>query len=158
MAIPKLLAKEKGAYEGYPYVELPDPQPLRPLRVPLAQARVALVSSGGLSVPGQEPFDAASLEGDPRVGIIPGPGPLPVWRIDHGHYDPTAATQDYNTVFPIDPLRALVEAGGVGSLAPRHIAFHGFQADAAAVLGTIAPAIAAPLLADAVDAALLVPV
>jgi hypothetical protein len=54
--------------------------------------------------------------------------------------------------FPPDPLRELA------SLAPRRISFHGYQSDAEAVVRDLAPAMAAPLLADGADAALLVPV
>jgi hypothetical protein len=122
------------------------------LAQPSRLTRVAVVTSGGLSLPGQEPFDTSSAEGSPGIRIIPGPGPLAAWRIEHGHHDPAAARQDCNAVFPPDPLRELA------SLAPRRISFHGYQSDAEAVVRDLAPAMAAPLLADGADAALLVPV
>lgn len=151
-ALPNIAAHQKGAYAGYPYVDLEPVARLAPAPGAAAPRRLALVSSGGLSLPDQEPFDAASLEGSPGIRIIPGPGPLAAWRIEHGHYDPAPARADYNAVFPLDPLRELV------GLAPRHVSFHGYQSNAEAVVRELAPAIAAPLLEDGADAALLVPV
>jgi hypothetical protein len=144
VALPKIVAHENGAYDGYPYVEL---APMARLAPGARPTRVALVSSGGLSLPDQAPFDPASPEGSPGIRIIPGPGPLPAWRIEHGHYDPTAARTDYNVVLPLDPLRDLVGP----ALAPRHVSFHGYQTNADAVVRELA-------LEDHADAALLVPV
>lgn len=156
-AEPMIAGGVPGAYEGYPHVVLEEPAPFAPMRVPLARARVALVSSAGLSVPGQAPFDER-FPGDPGLRVIDGPGPLGSWRIDHGHYDPTAAREDYNTVFPLDAFRALAEAGEIGEVAPRHISFVGYQADARVAERVLAPAMAEVLTDDAVDLALLVPV
>lgn len=156
-ALPRMRVKDRGVWESYPFVE-PGAPPLQVPQAALAQMRVALVSSAGLTLPRQEPFDGESLEGDRGLRLVPGSGPLPAWRIDHGHYDPAAAREDYGTVFPLDALRELAEAGEMGAVAPRHVSFVGYQIDAAYVVNELAPAVAAVLADDGVQAALLVPV
>jgi D-proline reductase (dithiol) PrdB len=157
-ALPRLEAGEsRAAMASYPFPVFDD-APLTPLRGPLNQARVALVSSGGLSLPGQAPFDTRAPEGDPTYRVVPGLAPLADWRIDHGHYDPASAEADYNTVFPIDVLRDLAGEGFVGSAAARHVSLLGYQTDAARLRRSTARPLAAQFREDGVDAVLVVPV
>jgi D-proline reductase (dithiol) PrdB len=46
-------------------------------------------------------------------------------RTAHFAYDQTDARSDPNCVFPLDPLRALVDDGLIGSLSANSIAFMG---------------------------------
>lgn len=119
---------------------------------------MVLGGSGGLSIPGQEPFGPQCPQGDPSFRVIPGPGPLRAWRTDHGHYDPRSASEDYNTVFPLDALVYLAESGVVGSVVWRHISFVGYPPDPRPFVATSAPAIVDLLRDERVAAALLVPV
>lgn len=159
-ARPLLDAADWGAaFAQYPYPAFTDmAPPLAPLRRPLAEARVAIVGSGGLTCGRLEPFDAAHVEGDPSFRVIGTNGPLDAWRVDHGHYDTAAAQRDYNSIFPLDSLRALAEEGFIGRAGPSHVSFMGYLTDAHAFLTRMAPAIAAVLQEEAADAALLVPV
>jgi D-proline reductase (dithiol) PrdB len=130
------------------------------LRVPLARARVALVSSAGLVAAGDTPFDLAIRGGDCS------------WRTIAAAIDPTALTvhhrsdafdraplaDDLNVVFPLERLRALVAAGDIGAVAPRHLSFMGSITAPGRLIRESAPAAAALLVADQVDVALLVPV
>lgn len=148
-----------AAFAGYPYPVLTDvPPPISPLRKPLADARVAIVGSGGLTAGALEPFDAAHVEGDPSFRVLATNGPLESWRIDHGHYDTAAAQRDYNSIFPLDSLSALAREGAIGEAGPRHVSFMGYLTDVQRFLSGTAPSIAAVLQEQAVDAALLVPV
>ena len=47
-----------------------DPVPWTPLKKPLSQAKLALVSSAGFVLPGQQPFDESFKGGDPSFREI----------------------------------------------------------------------------------------
>ena len=51
--------------KAYPWRRI-DPVPWTPLRRPLAESKLALVSSAGFVLPGQEPFDGARRRVGPR--------------------------------------------------------------------------------------------
>jgi D-proline reductase (dithiol) PrdB len=56
---------------AYPWRRV-DPTPWSPLRSPLAEARVALVTSAALVLPGQAPFDETVRGGDPSYRVLDG--------------------------------------------------------------------------------------
>jgi D-proline reductase (dithiol) PrdB len=82
---------------------------------PLSQRRVAIVSSAGLVVRGEEPF--RGRDADYRV-IPPGTGPdrLLISHISV-NFDRTGFQEDWNVVFPLDRLRELAAEGAIGSVA-----------------------------------------
>ncbi len=55
--------------KAYPWRRL-DPVPWTPLRQPLSQCRLALVSSAGFVLPNQPPFDDSIKGGDPSFREI----------------------------------------------------------------------------------------
>jgi D-proline reductase (dithiol) PrdB len=130
------------------------------LRVPLARARVALVSSAGLVAPGDTPFDLAIRGGDCSWRTIAATIDPATLTIHHRSdaFDRAPLAADRNVVFPIDRLRALVAAGDIGELAPRHLSFMGSITAPGRLIRESAPAAAAVFVADQVDVALLVPV
>lgn len=153
-----LVAKKwTEAFRTYPWPTYGS-SPWTTLKKPLSHARVAVISSSGLTSDDDEPFDESILEGDRTWRLVPADRPLGQWTIRHGHYDPASAHQDYNTVFPTDVLNQLAREGIIGSVAPRAISFIGFQTDAAHVLNDWGPEFGAALAEDQVDAVLLVPV
>lgn len=150
-----LEARDWGrAFKGYPWVAGPLPT-ITPMKQPLNQARVALISSAGVSAAGQVPFDADDPLGDATFRVIR--GSLEAWRVDHGHYDTAAARQDYNTVFPLRVLEQLDNRGVVGSVSPENYTFMGYQPDPRPFYRATAPAILQGLQTNHVDAVLLVP-
>jgi len=137
--------------------------PFSPLRRPLREARVALLSTAGISRPPDAPFDmegerANPLWGDPSWRRIPAGTRASDVEINHLHIDTSYARQDLNVALPLDRLAELVAAGEVGHVAPSHYSVMGFQLDATAQLAQSAPAIAAAMQSEEVDAALLAPV
>jgi D-proline reductase (dithiol) PrdB len=137
-----------------------DPVPWTPLRRPLAECRLALVSSAGFVLPGQEPF------GETRRGRNPGfreiPAEVDVSTLIDTHassaFDHTALRRDPNLAFPIDRVRELVRAGRIASVAPRHLSFTGGLTAPQRFLEDSVPEMTRLLVDDRVDAALLVPV
>ena len=131
--------------------------PCTPLRVPLSEARVAFVTTAGVHLADQPPFDVDSDAGDPSWRAIPVETPLADVVLSHGGYDTRRASEDKNVVLPLDHLRALRDEGRIGALAPSVYSFMGYAADTERLLRHEAPAVAARLLEDRADLVLLAP-
>ncbi len=74
------------------------------------------------------------------------------------HYDPAAANRGYNTVLPLDVLRALSELGEMGPCAPRNMRIQGLSAGRGRVAQVPVRVIAKGLQDGGVNAAWLAPV
>ncbi len=124
---------------------------------PLANRRVALISTAGLSVRGDKPFGAGRHGVDYRV--IPGDTTANDLVMSHqaASFDRTGFQADWNVAFPLDRLRELVVDGVIGSLARFHYSFMG-AVWPVTQYETKARELAALLRADGVDAVLLSPV
>jgi D-proline reductase (dithiol) PrdB len=137
-------------------------QPVAGVRLgkPLAQCRVALVSSAGLVAPGQAPFDDDMAGGDYSFRVIP--GDVDVQRLSEHHrsssFDHAGIAADRNLALPLDRLRELATGGEIGQVAPRHLSFMGSISAPGRLLKRSAPEAARLLVDDQVDVALLVPV
>jgi D-proline reductase (dithiol) PrdB len=133
--------------------------PWSPARVQLRKASIAIVSSAGVHLKDEPPFDMGNPEGDASVRVIPAGTPFHNLTITHDYYDHRAADRDLNCVFPLERLHELAAARKIGRVAPRHIGTMGH------ILGTeerrlvteTAPAIARLLTDDCVDYVLAAP-
>ncbi len=120
----------------------------------LSQRRVAIVSSGGLVVRGQDPFRGR----DPDYRAIPAdtkPAELLMSHISI-NFDRTGFQEDWNNVFPLDRLRELAADGVIGSVAQTHYSFMG--ATDPVQMEPHARELAGRLKQDQVDAVILSPV
>jgi D-proline reductase (dithiol) PrdB len=145
--------------KAYPWRRL-DPVPWTPLRKPLAQARLALVSSAGLVLPGQTPFDDTARGGDFSFREIPSDAD-PRQLIDCHRskaFDHAGMERDRNLAFPLERVRELAARGCIGHVNRRHLSFMGSITAPGRLIKHTAPEAVRLLVADAVDAALLVPV
>jgi D-proline reductase (dithiol) PrdB len=144
---------------AYPWRRI-EPLPWSPLRLPLAQSRVALVTSAGFTATGQSPFDESIRGGDSSFRIIPDTCPVPTLRSSHRSesFDHSGVEQDPNMGLPLDRLHELVESARVGSAAPRHLSFMGSITAPGRLIRDHAPKAAHVLVEDSVDVALFVPV
>lgn len=137
-----------------------DPVPWAPLRKPLSECRLGLVSSAGLSVPGQEPFNTKAKGGDPTFREIP--ASLEPAELLENHrsqsWDHRGVEQDKNLAFPLDRARELVASGRIGSLAERHVSVMGSITAPGRFVRDCVPQIAQVFTEEQVDVALLVPV
>jgi D-proline reductase (dithiol) PrdB len=124
---------------------------------PLANARVAIVTTAGLSHAGDDEF--AGL-GDQSFRVLPAGDPD--LKLSHmsPNWDRAGLAADLNLVVPHDRLVELAAEGTIGSVAPRHFSFMGAQGDAtmATIRLDTGPAVAKALLEDGVDVVLLTPV
>lgn len=104
--------------------------PYTPNRKPLSELTVALVSTAGVHMKNQEPFETGPL-GDVSYRVIPGDVDLKDLTITHGapkeHYDPTDAIEhDMNCMFPLDRLREMAKTGEIGGVSDRHWTLMGY--------------------------------
>jgi D-proline reductase (dithiol) PrdB len=121
---------------------------------PMAQRRVAVVSSAGLVVRGEPPFRGR----DPDFRAIPGTTPPDRLLLSHIsiNFDRTGFQEDWNVVFPLDRLNELAAEGAIGSVAATHYSFMG-ATDPVPMEG-YAREVAGRLRQDKVDAVILSPV
>jgi D-proline reductase (dithiol) PrdB len=157
-AVAQLWAK-RSANQTSALVDLSSGIPFARLRKPLAQARVALLTTAGVHLVTQTPYDMENPDGDPTYREIPGDVDRTQMTITHKYYDHRDADNDLNVVFPLAHFRDLVQKQVIGSLAPRHFGFMGHIDHALInVLNErTAPEVAAKLRRDGVDFAFLTP-
>lgn len=137
-----------------------DPVPWSPLRKPLASANVALVSTAGMVLPDQEPFDNDRKGGDVSFREVASKAETSTLIDTHRSrsFDHSGIRSDPNLGFPIDRLRELADEGTIGRVNRRHLSFMGSITAPGRLIRDTAPVAAQLLVDDAVDAVLLVPV
>ncbi|HEX9423865.1 MAG TPA: glycine/sarcosine/betaine reductase selenoprotein B family protein [Pyrinomonadaceae bacterium] len=126
--------------------------PWAPLRKPLSESSVVLLSTGGVHLQSDRPFN---LNGDPTFRIIPKDAQQADLAISHQAYDKTDALRDVNLVFPIERLRELEAEHVIGRLAEDHYGF-GLMGSAKRLMPAIKE-VAQRISESGVDLALLVP-
>ena len=144
-------------YSDFAWHAYDDFSPYNPLAVPLARARVAVVTTAGVHLAAQPAFDTQADPGDASYRAIPSTTALTELRLSHLGYDTARAAQDMNVVLPLDHLRSLAAAGRIGALAPTIYSFMGYVADTAPLIETTAPEVARRLCDERVDLVLLAP-
>lgn len=125
---------------------------------PLAQSRVALVTTAGVYLKNQfqEPFAAANRQGDPSFRELPAPYlDLADLGIAHDHYDHRYAEEDLNVVFPLDRLRELARQGVIGQVAPFAYSFSGYLTRPLRMMTEYVPNVVERLRRAEVDLALM---
>jgi len=130
------------------------------LRSPIDESRVALVSSAGLVVPGDDPFDQKTRGGDYSHRVIPADVELQSLEEHHrsDSFDHSGIGTDSNLALPLDRLRELAAVGEIGEVAPRHVSLMGSITAPSRLVKRTIPLIVDLLVADRVDIALMVPV
>ena len=98
--------------------------PYTPRRRELRETVFALVSTAGVHLRDQEPYD---LAGDNSGREIPGDVRADQLMVTHEHYDHRHADQDINCVFPIDRLRELAAEGIIAGVGARNLGFMGYS-------------------------------
>jgi D-proline reductase (dithiol) PrdB len=145
--------------KAYPWRKI-DPVPWTPLKKPLNQCRLALVSSAGFSTPDQQPFDESIKGGDTSFRVIPDNVDLRTLHENHrsGSFDHTGIREDPNLAFPIARAHELATEQFIASVNHRHLSCMGSIIATGPLRTKTAPQAAALFKEDAVDIALLTPV
>lgn len=129
------------------------------LAAPLGESKIALISSAGLHLPSQPPFNLRQKGGDCSFREIPTEANIWDLKISHrsSDFDQSGANQDRNLVFPLDRMQDLAERREIGGLTRRHFSVMGSVTAPEALICETAPQIAQTLKADGAGAALLIP-
>ena len=143
----------------FPCLEYED-TPWTPMRKPLSDSRLALVTSAGLHVRGDQPFiHEPSGGGDPSYRVIPraaSPADILQSHVSIG-FDHSGIYRDINVTFPVDRLQELVDQRVIGSLSDNNYSFMGALRDLSQVVEKTGPQVAQRMLDDGVEVALLTP-
>jgi D-proline reductase (dithiol) PrdB len=136
--------------------------PFTPLEKPLSECTMALVSTAGVARNDDRPFDQEGERrdpwwGDPSVRAIPPGTTEKDVRLYHMHIDPRFGEADLDVVLPMRRLAELAAEGVVGRPAPTHYSLMGYILEPKELIEKTAPAMAARMRAEGVDAAALVP-
>lgn len=149
-----------------------DDTPFTPLVRPLSESRVALITSSGHFVEGDDPqpFGVPAmtqaeaearitefLRAEPTLSRIPVDVAPERLRARHGGYPIASVLADHQVALPLGHLRAAAQHGLIGELAPDAYSFVG-AASQLKLREKVAPAWAEMLHAAEVDVVLLVPV
>jgi D-proline reductase (dithiol) PrdB len=136
--------KELTGFDARPWVKPP----------PLAQCRIAIVTTAGVHRRGDRPFGPGATD----YRIIPGDTRAADLVMSHQsvNFDRTGFQEDHNVAFPLDRLNELAARGVIGGVAGLHYSFMG--ATQVRQLEAKAKELAQLLKDDRVDAVLLTPI
>lgn len=147
-------------------------RPFTPLKKPLSQCRVGLLTSSGHFTEGDdpEPFGikgmtqqqaieriADFLKTEPQLSRFSKDTPPERLLVRHGGYDIRGAQADRNVALPVDRLRELEKDGAIGELSSEIYSFVGAAAQTP-LLKKVAPQWAEEFRRRKLDALILVPV
>lgn len=144
-------------------LEVPREIPWTPLSIPLEDSTVALISSAGLALKSDHPFDQESEKanpwwGDPSFRSLPRNVTGEDVNLYHLHVSSQIAEQDLNTFMPLQRLLEFETRGEIGRSAAHHYSFMGYILQPHRLLNESAPAMIRSLKQDGVNLVILIPV
>lgn len=145
---------ERQGVLNFPFEEH-DESPSVPMRKPLAESRLALVTTAGVHLRTDKPF----FHGDPSYRVIPSRslnGDILQSHVSIG-FDRTPIYRDLNVSFPIDRLSELNDQEKIGSLGENYYSFMGAQRNPRQIVAETGPEVAERLKSEGVEAVLLTP-
>ncbi len=140
-------------------IELSSDIPWTPMRKPLSGCRVCLITTGGLHLKTDQPFNMDDPQGDPTFRTIPANATQHDLTITHNYYNHDDADRDCNILLPLDRVNELAAAGALGDVSPTHYSFMGhIDGPHVATLGSeILPALLNRIKAERPDFVFLTP-
>lgn len=146
--------EDKALQYQFKTVAIPSvgPIPWATLSKPLSQCKFALVTTGGVYVEGQKPFEPRD---DTTYRQIPKDLDKSQIRILHRGYDNGPALQDINCIFPLDIFKDMESEGVIKELAQINYSFMGMIYDTDTLSNVTAAEVARKLKEDGVDAVFL---
>ena len=139
----------------FPCMEFDD-TPWTPWTKKLSESKVAMVSTAGLHLRGDQPF----VGGDQTYRVIPSSAKANDIIMSHTSigWDHTGFYRDLNLAFPMDRLKELDQQSVIGSLAKDYYSFMGAQQEPVKILEETGPDVAGRMKTEGVDAVFMVPV
>jgi D-proline reductase (dithiol) PrdB len=145
-----------------PEEEFKGPIPWTPMSKPLSQTTIALVTSAGISLKSDPPFDMEREKREPIWGdrsfrTIPRGTTEKDIEVNHLHINTTYIKQDINVILPLARMAELEQEGMMGLLAPTSYSFYGFQWQNTEFLSEAIEPISKKMRLEGVEAVLLTP-
>lgn len=127
------------------------------LQKPLNECKVALLSTAGVHLKSDPPFNVDNRNGDHSIRTIPSDAEEEDIAVTHIFYDTRFAKTDPSIVFPLKQLKELAKEGVIASVSDTNIGLNGAILDTALAEQESIPAATQSLQNEDVDCALLVP-
>ncbi len=133
--------------------------PWNELMKSVTQCRLALVTTGGVHLKSQPPYNMKDPAGDLTFREIPADTSPSDLTITHNYYDHSDAEKDINIMLPLERVRTLEASREIGKVNHRHFAFMGHITDphVSTLVAETAPTVARLLIEDGVDIVILTP-
>lgn len=136
--------------------------PWTPMSKPLRQTTIALVTSAGISLKTDPPFDMERekrepLWGDRSFRTIPRGTTEKDIEVNHLHINTSYIKQDINVILPLTRMAEFEQEKIIGRLAPTAYSFYGFQWENTDFLKEAIEPISKKMKLQGVEAVLLTP-
>ena len=136
--------------------------PWTPLAKPLNQTTLSVITSAGISLKSDRPFDMERekrepLWGDRSFRVIPRQTTEREIDANHLHINTRYIKEDINVMLPLARMAELEAEGIIGRLAPHAYSFYGFQWKNTDFLKEAIEPIVQKMKAEGVEAVLLTP-
>jgi D-proline reductase (dithiol) PrdB len=136
--------------------------PWTPFRKRIEESTFSLVTSAGISMKTDPPFDVEREKrdpfwGDPTYREIPRNATEMDIDVNHLHINTDYIREDMNVMFPLKRFAEFEEEGLIGKLAPTCYSYYGYQHDPTELLKKAMPKVASRMKEERVEAVLLTP-
>ncbi len=136
--------------------------PWTPMAKPLNRTTLALVTSAGISLKSDPPFDMErekreAIRGDSSFRVIPRGTTARDININHLHINTSYVQQDINVMLPLERMAELEKEAIIGRLADSHYSFYGFQWKSTEFITEAIAPMAQRMEKEGVDAVFLTP-
>ncbi|MCX5852230.1 MAG: glycine/sarcosine/betaine reductase selenoprotein B family protein [Deltaproteobacteria bacterium] len=161
----KLLARTAGRYgdlmrllvKVIPSAKPDGSDPFTVLSKPISECKIALLTTCGVHLPTQMPFDMDARSGDPSYRAFTWQDIRKAYVISHSHINADSIMKDINVAVPGDRIEELITQGVVAALHPTVYSFMGYIVNTKPLVRTYAPEVAKKLKQDGVDIAVITP-
>lgn len=148
--------------ERIPEQEFQGPIPWTPLSKPLKHATLALVTSAGISLKIDPPFDMEREKKEPTWGdrsfrAIPKETREEDINVNHLHINTQYILEDMNVMLPLGRMKEFEREGLIGRLAPTSYSFYGMQWESTEFLTEAIEPMSERMKEEGVDAVMLTP-
>jgi D-proline reductase (dithiol) PrdB len=136
--------------------------PWTPLDKSISKTTFTLMTSAGISMKSDPPFDmegekAEPAWGDPSYREIPKTATERDIEVNHLHVNTAYIKQDINVMLPLARFQEFEQESLIGKLAPTCYSFYGYQLDPTTLLNETMPQVADRMRQENVEAVLLTP-
>jgi D-proline reductase (dithiol) PrdB len=157
-AFPSLAARAADKARAEERITFSD-SPWTPVVKSLSEMTFSVVTTSGVHLKTQAPFDMADPDGDPTLRELPSGASSSELTITHDYYDHSDALKDFNIVYPAALMREAAGEGAIGGVTPTNYGLMGHITGrhVDTLVNKTAPEIVKRLKAEGAGAVLLTP-